>query len=69
MEKVISLLHLSIQTLNELDEEIEKLDEEKYKQVAAAYPFDDFFNRFISDLVLWKNSISTENNVKEKQHS
>jgi len=69
MEKVISLLHLSIEALNQLDAEIERLDEEEYKQVADAYPFDDFFNCFINDLDEWKNTLSKASKYREKQHS
>lgn len=60
MEKIISLLHLSIKALNQLDAEIEKLDEDEYRQVADAYPFDDFFNRFINDLDKWKTTLTKD---------
>ncbi|WP_078427857.1 hypothetical protein [Alkalihalobacterium alkalinitrilicum] len=57
MDRVLQLLDGSISELNKLENELKNLNEEELGQVAASYPFNDYFHEVVLKLKKWKLEI------------
>ncbi|MFV8829013.1 hypothetical protein [Alkalihalobacterium sp. APHAB7] len=57
MDRVIQLLDGSINELSKLEEELKNLNEDELGQIAASYPFNDYFHELVSKLNRWKNEL------------
>ncbi|WP_209121331.1 hypothetical protein [Alkalihalobacillus sp. BA299] len=57
MDKIIQLLNGSITELNKLEKELKNLNEEELGQIAASYPFNDYFHELVMKLEKWKSEL------------
>ncbi|WP_216828726.1 hypothetical protein [Alkalihalobacterium elongatum] len=60
MDRVIQFLDGSINELSKLEAELSNLNEEELGQIAATYPFNEYFHELLLKLNNWKKEL--ENN-------